>query len=391
MKKYLIILAALLVQITAMSQVVMPFEPEKSVLLTDPANRMTHAPSTVITSDGMVYFTYYYDKAQEKEIGLSPTTEIGLDHFPLKSWKKPRVQRQTVMKLGETVGDFTQFKYPPYDPSLIDTGDGKFVLLFQGHQNNDQGKAIFRRVYDRKSGTFENHIDECRLNYNGKSVGISCKGLSEAFNDLLGVDMGEVETPVLNQEFFKEGEWWYNMALCFCNLESRPIIVRTKDFINYEPVFICKEFTNGACEGALVIFNDEFYIIARSCRPKTGMGCYMAKYSRDGECLVKPYRIGSTESRPVMKLFNGKIYAFYNTGPELKCEKWKVSRTRMRISELDSYALPVKSWDITNVQSIQYYNVVEYKGSLYMTFVSGRTPREYRQMKGDISFGKMNF
>lgn len=127
------------------------------------------------------------------------------------------------------------------------------------------------------------------------------------------------------------------------------------------------------------------------CRPESGMGCYIAKYSADGKCLVKPWRISGIESRPVMTVWDGKLYAFYNADPNvLTPEGRKASRSRMRISQIDRFTIPVRSWDITSGQGIQYFNVVGHGGGLYLTFVSGRTPRDYRQFKGDISFGKLD-
>jgi len=391
MKRIIIILGLLLpVLLPARQKLVSPLNPSTAVLVSEKDNLMSHCPSTVITEDGQVYVAYYYDKVQAVEDGKTTSIVLTLDNFSIKRLRNPVFERQVIMKYGMAVGDYVQENLPPYDPTLVQQGD-KIYVIFQGCQKEDKGKRYYMRTYDRRSGTFDDKLPSCNLTIDGKNFPISAEGIKEIYRNLGLGDADNVESSVLNHTFFKDGEWYYNSIGCWCSPQARPIIVRTRNFIDYETVFVCREFEKGAAESSIAILDGEFYIICRSARPKDGRGTYLAKYSSDGTCLVQPYRIGDIESRPQLIVRNGKVVAFYNAGPELITENGRIRRSRLRVSVLNEFASPVRSWDITNDSSIQYYNLTEYKGDLYITFTEDRYFRKLSQLKGNISFCKTEF
>jgi len=391
MKKIIVILGLLLpLSLPARQKIATPLDPSKAILVSEKDNLMSHGASTVITENGQVYVAYYYDKDQANEDGKTTSIVLTLDNFSIRNLRKPVFERQVIMKYGMVVGDYVQENMPPYDPSLVQQGD-KIHVIFQGCQKEDKGKRYYKRTYDMKSGSFDDKVLSCNLTIDGRSFPISAEGVTEIYRKLGFGDAENVESAVLNHTFVKDGEWYYNSIGCWCSPQSRPIIVRTRNFINYETVFVCREFEKGVAESSIAILDGEFYIICRSARPKEDRGTYMAKYSADGICLVKPYRIGEIESRPQLIVRNGKVMAFYNAGPELITEKGKIRRSRLRVSELNGFASPVRSWDITNDSSIHYYNLTEYKEDLYITFTEDRFFHKLNQLKGNISFCKTEF
>lgn len=371
-----------------------PLDPEAAVLISDPRNMMSHAPSVEIAPDGTVYAMYYRDTTQLEEDGVCQSIELVLDKFSVG--RPSEVKHSPFMHIGKTVGDYTQKERPAYDPNIFLSGD-TLVCCFLGYEDES---CICRVVYDTKTGAFEDKIDRCTLSYSldGERVTrpLSTSGAAEMFRDFgFGEPYSRVETfyPVLDKEFVRgEDGYLYNVVSTWCCPQSRPLLVRTLDGIDYEVVFVCPEFSFGSVEATLAIVDGEFYIQARSARPedKSKAGTYIGKYSATGECLVKPYKLGDIESRVAMVPYKGKLYSFYNAGPNIVTPLGRVHRSRLRISEIDSSAQAVRSWDVTSPHGIQYCNVDEYKGDLYITFVEDRFERKVTQAKGNIAFCKLN-
>ena len=105
-----------------------------------------------------------------------------------------------------------------------------------------------------------------------------------------------------------------------------------------------------------------------------------------GECLVKPYRIGEIESRPELFVHDGKLYDICNVAPNLETDDGQIYRSHIRMAELDSNAVSVRSWDITHPFGLHYYCVGEFGGKLYVSFTEDVKLRNPKQCKGDIGF-----
>jgi hypothetical protein len=123
----------------------------------------------------------------------------------------------------------------------------------------------------------------------------------------------------------------------------------------------------------------------KSDRPRRGV--YLGVYSLTGECLRKPYKISDDYSRPDILVFNNKVYAMYNVRPHYKVGGTTIYRSRNRISELDADGQILSSWEFVAKNSMQYYNLQEYKGHLYLTFIEDRFDCAHRD-KGNIAFVK---
>lgn len=369
----------------------MPFDPQAATMISEKGNLMTHCPSMYITDDGEAWIGYYCDRTQQKEDSNMTSIETRLVHFPVDSWRNPDIRRLDFMKCGQKVGGYTQQGRAAYDPALQQVGD-KLKVVFIGCEGDEP--EVVCRTLNLKNGKLENKVQHCTLSYPGPDgrkvkVDLNRSGVVRCFADL-GITDAPTQLHQINvdKKFTRYGEWFYTAIFCWCCPESRPLVVRTKDCISYEYVFHCPEFQYGSTEATIAILDDEFYIQCRTARvEKSRRGTYIGKYSATGECLVKPWRIGITESRPELITKDGKVYAIYNTSPDVKYPdgKKKVNRSHVRISQIDKFAQPRNGWDITSGNSIQYYSVAQHEGRCYIVFIEDRDHMANGARKGNAS------
>ena len=372
-----------------------PFAVEDGVVVSHPDNKMSHGSSAIITKSGDVYISHLRDYQNNHEDPSMLTIEIAMSKFNAKQWKNPKITHTTVVKTGGTIGSFKQQdNFAPYDNFLLDLGD-KVRGIFMGYENDNSVMVAFD--IDPKTCQPASDIMRCHINYtvNGvkKRIPISANAFKEAYADLGVTDFAGYERPLIDKKFIKHGEWYYNVISSWCTRHSVPIIVRTKDGIDFEVVFTCPEFKFGAAEGAVTIKDDRIYVIARTSRPKEKIqqGTFLGVYSLStGECLRKPYHIGDIESRPDMITFNDTVYVMYNVKPNYLLENGKsANRSRIRLAILNEMGTVERAWEIASPHSIQYYCLNEYKGDVYLTFGEDRFNRA-RAKKGNISFVKTN-
>lgn len=389
--------AAMMICSTAHAQCPLPFDPAGATMISEKGNLMTHCPSIHITEDGEAYVAYYRDNKQQKEDSNIQSIEMKIIHFPIDSWKNPEIVRQDFMSCGQTVGRFTQSGRAPYDPVLWKVG-GRMQCIFIGCEGGEP--EVVARALNLRNGKLENKVEHCTLSFpdsDGKKVTVpfSNSGVTSCYAALGITDaptqMSQVD---IDKKFIEHDGWLYTVIFSWCCPESRPVIVRTRDCINYDYVFHCPEFIYGSTEATLAILDDEFYVHCRSARVenKGRRGTYLGKYSATGECLVKPWRIGTIESRPELVTKDGKVYAIYNVAPNVKYPDGKktVYRSHVRISLIDKFAQTREGWDITSENSLQYYAVAHHAGKSYIVFVEDRDKVANKSRKGNVSICELN-
>ena len=362
---------------------------EEAVLISQPENKMSHCASTAILSDGEVWCAYYRDLVGNVEDPVNTTIEIVLSRFNINEWQSPEIAHTTLFKAGNRLGDFTQGDYAAYDPILFEVG-GAMRCIVQAFEDGESCLAAFD--IDLTSGTPLDKMMRCTLTYateNGnKTVPLKASALRELYVQNGTTSFEHYERPLIDKQFVRHGEWYYNILCNWYCIEARPMVVRTKDGINYEVAFVCPEFEYGCTEASMAIADDRIYLIGRSRSPKRGafLGCY----SLTGECLTAPQWIGDDGSRPEMIVHKGKIYAMYNILPLLKDENGKeIYRSRVRLSKLSREGKIVRSWDYEAPYSMQYFCLDEHDGEVYLTFTEDRFRRADKE-KGNIAFVKVN-
>lgn len=377
--------------VSAIAQCTLPFNPAEATMISEPENLMTHAPSIAVSKDGEAYIAYYRDNTQQKEDSNMLSVEMKIVHFPIESWKNPDIKRIDFMKCGDTVGDYTQQGRAPYDPILHIDGN-HLNCIFSGVVDGEP-TMVMRRM---KLGNdkLENRVNVCKLSYpaDGKMVTVPMNntGVKKCFADLgITAETTGFFNSIMDKTFIEYNGWLYNVIFVWCCPESRPVVVRTRDCIHFEVVFFCPEYQYGCTECTMGIVNDEFYIQARSARPKdkSKAGTWLGKYSPDGVCLEAPRKIGNVESRPAMIVLDGKLYSFYNVTPNVRTAETPkgVNRSHIRISNIDSLAQPVYGWDITGENSLQYYALASWNDKTFIVFVEDRQHKADKSRKGNVS------
>lgn len=371
-----------------------PIDATKASLVSEPTNLMTHTSAVHITDKGEVWTLYYRDQTNHIENPKFSTIELMLSRFDIKKWKSPKVEHTVLLKAGGSIGKFTQQdNRPPYDPKFF-IDKNTIRCLFTGSDKDEW--ELMACDLDPKSGKPVGEVSRCTLTYlnNGEKVTIPITDVTfrDVYKSMGITDFKGYQRPIILSEFYRHGEWWYNGISNWCCRGSRPVIVRTKDGINYEVVFTCPEFTYGSSEVIINIHKDRMYVIARTARPqaRARRGTYLGVYSLSGECLRKPYRVGDVESLPALKTYKGKVYAMFNVYPNrLNEEGRRVARSRVRLAELDRDGTILRAWEYLAPYSMQYYTLSVFKGSMYLSFIEGRYGG--RDMyKGNLSFVKLN-
>ena len=369
-----------------------PIDASKATLVSEPENKMSHALSTLITDKGEVWVAYYCDKVNNIENPSYVTINLMLSRFDIRKWKSPKISHTRLVSPGEAFDGYTQDMYAPYDPVLLKTESG-IRCIFQGQEDGEADLMAFD--IDPKSGTPGRKMFPCTLTFHDgeqtKTLPISTSGTQEYFKSLGIDDFTDFERPVLDKRFVEHDGWYYNILANWAMQRSIPIIVRTKNGIDYEVVFTCPEFTHGSTEGSIAIHDGRVYIVARTAdykkelRPKRG--CYLGVYSFEGECLRKPYKITDDYSRPEMIVHDNKVYAMYNARPHYKVDDKTIYRSRVRISEVDARGDILFGWEFVAKNSMQYYSLCEYRGDVYLTFIEDRFQTAHRN-KGNVAFVK---
>ena len=387
LRKTRLALVALSLFSACASRSVSIFDADKAVLVSDPENRMSHCASTHIFPDGEAWVAHYRDLVGNVEDPVNTTIEIVLSRFNIEKWQSPEITHTTLFKAGDKLGDFTQGNYAAYDPVLFEV-DGAMRCIVQAFEDGESCLAAFD--IDRTSGTPLDKMMRCTLTYateNGtKTAPLKASALRELYTQNGTASFENYERPLIDKQFVRHGEWYYNVLCNWYCVEARPMVVRTKDGINYEVAFVCPEFEYGCTEASMAIADERIYVIGRSRSPKRGsfLGCY----SLSGECLTKPYHVGDDGSRPEMIAHKGKIYAMFNILPLLKDENGKeIYRSRVRLAELDKECKITRSWDYEMPYSMQYFCLDEYNGEVYLTFTEDRFRRADKE-KGNIAFLK---
>lgn len=363
------------------------FPTEKAVLISQAENKMSHCASTAIRPDGEVWCAHYRDLVGNVEDPVNTTIEIVLSRFNINEWQSPKIAHTTLFKAGDKLGDFTQGNYAAYDPILFEV-DGAMRCIVQAFEEGESCLAAFD--IDITSGKPLDKMMRCTLTYptekGNKTVPLKASALRDLYAQNGTTSFKNYERPLIDKQFVRHGEWYYNVLCNWYCIEARPMVVRTKNGINYEVVFVCPEFEYGCTEASMAIANERIYLIGRSRSPKRGsfLGCY----SLSGKCVTAPYQVGDDGSRPEMIVHKGKIYAMYNILPLLKDKNGKeIYRSRVRLAKLNKEGEIIEKWDCEAPYSMQYFCLDEHNGKVYLTFTEDRFRRADKE-KGNIAFVK---
>jgi hypothetical protein len=387
MKRILLSLSVLLV-LSGCNRTTVPFDPAKAAVINEDCDLMAHCSTFVPVGDGTVYFAYYRDSTQTLEApGKTTIVPVFAKAEGLKTGDTPsfeRISYQEFIHSGETVGDYTHSPdRAPYDPNLLLLGD-TLMVYFVGCIDGTVTTCV--RPYDTVTDRFSDRIEVCTLSYGDKTVPFDTKGLFGMYEDL-GFKATFNNDLLMSGAFVPyKGEWYCALGTAFLP-RSCPVIVKTADGVNFDLVMLCPEFLYGCAEASVAIWKDDFYVIMRNSGvERGGRGCYVARYDATGYCLAGPVYLSEAQSKPAIILHKGRMYLFYNANPFLQTDWGLVSRSRLRISEIDRNCRILRSWDITDPYGIHYPYVQEIDGQVWISFTEDRKQLDVNQTRTNISF-----
>lgn len=364
-----------------------PFDPAGAVVFTEDKDLMTHCSAFLYDGSERLYLAYYRDTVQllENPAMKSITPVLAVADYPSVEVKS----RTEYIHTGQTIGSFTQSPdRAPYDPNLLLMGDTLFCY-FVGCVGSDV--TICARRYDTVSGQFADEVETCRLRYGSHNVPFSAVCLWELQKEM-GLEEATFNNDVLLSCRFVpyKGEWYAAVGTAF-HKRSCPVVVKTSNGVDFDVVMICPEFLFGCCEAALAILDDEFYVIERNSGvERGGRGCYIAKYSPDGACLVAPQYLSEAQSKPALIVHRGSVYAFYNANPFLFTDWGLVSRSRLRIARIGKGCEVLESRDVTSPYGIHYPYLGEIDGDVYMTYTSDYRQLDIAQTRSNLCFTRVD-
>ena len=379
----LAILATVLLSFSCSKNETPPFDPSEAVVVSDMKDKMAHCSAFETEPDGRVFFTYYHDTTQTLEKPSMATISVVLAKSRMPDLKE--IERMEVIRAGQTVGDYTQNpERAPYDPNLLTIGDWLYVY-FNGCVEDGTVTYAVRR-YDLNTEKFEDQVTPCTLSYDGKKVTLDSRNLFRMFEDM-GLESTFYNDHTISAPFIRYKDAWYCAIGTAFPKRSYPIVVKTVNGIDFDVVMVCKEFLFGCSEASVEIVDGEVYVAMRNSGADRGVrGTYIAKYDAEGNCLVPPVYLSENQSKIILSNHKGKLFVFYNANPSLFTDWGVVSRSRLRISQIDRGCNIIRSWDITNPYGIHYPYVKETGGRLMMTFTEDRKMLDIAQTRSNISF-----
>lgn len=390
MKRIALIFCLLLSALPAFAQS-WPFNPKEGTVISAPEDLVAHCSTFAFAGRDKVYFAYYKDSEQPKEHSVNLSTYPVLAKYDLRSGEVEF--RKDVIRSGQTIGDFTHGPRAPYDPNVLVLGK-TLMVYFNGCVGTEV--TFCARPYDLKSDSFEDRIVICKLNYVTPSGERKCVDLDAkntfAFFDDMGIASEYHNDLCISARFIRHKGAYYGALCNVFTKQSKPVIVKTVDGVNFEVVHVCTEFQWGACEASLDFSGSRCFVAMRNSGcPKEGQGTYIAAYSRNWDCLVQPVRLGKCQSKTALATYRGKTYVLFNDWPNLNTEWGNVMRSRLRVARIGDDCSILESWDVTNDVGIHYPYVNVHRGKLYLSFTEDRKKVDVRQCRSNISFIQMKF
>lgn len=366
-----------------------PFDPQDGIVLNEDADVMAHC-SFFTTIGDELFCVYYHDQEQTLERPSATTISPVLlrADFP----RLTNLRRETIVTAGQTLGDFQQSpSRAPYDPSLLQVGD-TLMVYFIGCKEDVVTYGV--RPYDIASGTFSDSVQTLTLSYKLGADTVTTVFNSQSVFEMyekMGIKAVPHNDLLMTSRFIKRGDEWFTGIATAFTPASKPFVIKTKDGRNFDVVLVCRDHNAGACEAAIEIWNDNVYVIVRNSGADLGVrGTFLYKYDMAGNLLAGPLMLTSAQSKPSLLVHNDRLFAFYSADPWLVTDWGVVSRSRMRISEIDQDLNIIGSKDVVNEFGIHYMHPDHVGDDVYMTFTEDRKMIDIAQTRSNISLVKVN-
>jgi len=234
--------------------------------------------------------------------------------------------------------------------------DGKVRIFFLSG-----GRQYFYVDYIPETDSFT-EIQPVRCTFDGMTRDLTDDAVAVYLNSrgMTGWEFNDPHEHIINTSrmYLYEG-WWYS---CITSYWCQPIIYRTKDGTNFEFVGIVDKV--GQYETQTAILHGRMYALIRGAE---GDNFYI---SDDLGQSFKPCgRIEFNTTRPQMLVYKNKLLIFISEKGILP-NLVRDGRNNMKLlsgegADLSQYK---EIFHIVDERGIVYYDIIDYKGVLYMTF-----------------------
>ena len=360
-----------------------------AVVVSEYEDLMAHC-STYISIGDTVYVAYYHDQTQAYEHPKMTTITPVLAKMTYPDFLN--IERTDIMRSGMSVGSFTQSPdRAPYDPNLLRLGD-RLMCYFIGCIGEEVTYCV--RPYDLKKAAMEDTVEVCTLTYEiagrKKTVAASANALFDMYEEM-GISAARHNDILMTGRFIEYGGEYYCAVATAFTPSSKPVVVKTRNGVDFDVVRVCTEHLCGACEASVEIWRDNLYVIVRNSGADLGYrGTFLYKYDMKGNCLAGPVFLTAAQSKPSLIVYKDRLYAFYTADPWIRTDWGNVSRSRLRVSEIDGDCAVISSRDVVSEFGIHYIYPGIFHDEVWMTFTEDRKKVDIAQTRSNVSFAKVN-
>jgi len=335
--------------------------PQISTTLNENDDLMSHVSNLFAdpVEKGVFYSIYYHDKTTIVESSTNPNTSVSLVRFSVSN--PYLIERFNILSPGDTIDTFVQDSIAVREPNLY--VDSDYVYCF----------VLCKNIGE----TSKYHV--IRFNKLSKTI----VDIQPLLLDALPIQ-GTIASAIIKHSdgYFYTGWGAYTAGF-------NGLIIRSLDLVNWE-TYATLPFgdigTGYVNEISIAFDGDYIHVVSRVQGGLLASGIYMHRYNTS--TLSFEYRnfvLGSKASKSFIIKYNGSILIFYNSAPDMITDWGKPDRSRTRIEPVNLDGTYSLVGTIVYECGIHYYSIINYYGSLYMTFTSD--PKKFSlSCKGSICF-----
>lgn len=354
---------------------------------------IAHASNSVFDEKGNLYTVYLtsYNSATDSGFGGNGLVKLVINNICDFSDRK----FYEVIKYDESVGNFVPGNsISPWECNCELIEDYLYVIFQANNKNDEYGTRCVIRKFNITSKTFDKEIIDMYLRYNDENFIFSCINFADIFYKATGVQIPVSTYMNTNYQIQKYNEYYY-LYLSFVSTSSptcQGMLIRSTDLITWEFVSVnttLNNSENNVWEAALKIINDKVYIYTRA---DVNNFMYYDLNDNKWSDIYSLSRVSASRTFLWYDELKQKLYAIGNLSNEkLTTTVGQIFRSVVAIDTIDLDTMKsVRTQKIKQSNSLQYYNIVSYKGRNLIVFTEGRRMLT-TDCKDNLSIHELNF
>lgn len=223
-------------------------------------------------------------------------------------------------------------------------------IVFFGLVNNIP--TLFKRIFNPETNSFSD-LEICKLTYNEKQYDFNATNFHATIGKDYGLTYPSIEINIINMVLYQD---YYYTWMCTYDVFTGALL-KTKDFTNYQLVYVPNFKTFGNCEITSCIQGSYMYVAIREDYYRKRM--YLLKYSLSENTVVDKCEIKDASSRPFFFKKNNDVYLFHNVTNRADVEILKINQDFLQGYE--HFA------NITT-HNFNYFSFAEYNSRIYTAY-----------------------